>query len=76
MFYLVLVLNRCRFFPVFCIVKQGVKRWRIFDTSTAVPRWPVLDAGMSDRGKAGDVLYLEQAEATNIQPIGSQVDVR
>lgn len=29
---------------------EGAKRWRIFDTSSpAVPRWPVLDAGMSDR---------------------------
>ncbi|CAL1142210.1 unnamed protein product [Cladocopium goreaui] len=47
-------------FDSFIMQTEGAKRWRIFDTSAAVPRWPVLDAGMSDRGKAGDVLYLEQ----------------
>ena len=47
-------------FDSFIMQTEGAKRWRIFDTSKAVPRWPVLDAGMSDRGKAGDVLYLEQ----------------
>eukprot|EP00913_Durusdinium_trenchii_P024970 g23436.t1 len=47
-------------FDSFIMQTEGAKRWRIFGPGAATPRWPVLDAGMSDRGKAGDVLYLEQ----------------
>ncbi|CAE7247652.1 unnamed protein product [Symbiodinium sp. KB8] len=47
-------------FDSFIMQTEGFKRWRIFGTSNAVPAWPVLDSGMTDRGKAGDVLYLEQ----------------
>ncbi|CAE7538525.1 unnamed protein product [Symbiodinium sp. CCMP2592] len=47
-------------FDSFIMQTEGFKRWRIFGTSSAVPAWPVLDSGMTDRGKAGDVLYLEQ----------------
>lgn len=47
-------------FDSFIFQTEGSKRWRVFNTSSAVPIWPVVDAGMSDRGKHGDVLYLEQ----------------
>ncbi|CAE7201170.1 unnamed protein product, partial [Symbiodinium necroappetens] len=47
-------------FDSFIMQTEGFKRWRIFGTSNSVPAWPVLDSGMTDRGKAGDVLYLEQ----------------
>ena len=47
-------------FDSFILQTEGAKRWRIFGSSCFAPKWPVLDASMSDRGKAGDVLYLEQ----------------
>jgi len=50
-------------FDSFIMQTEGAKRWRIYATSQEVPSWPVLDAGMTDRGKAGDVLYLEKAGA-------------
>lgn len=43
----------------FVLQAQGSKRWRVFDTSDAVQPWPIVDAGFSERGKNGDVLYLE-----------------
>ena len=43
---------------------QGAKRWRIFDTSAAVPRWPVLDAGMSDRPTLKDSVFKERLAAS------------
>ncbi|CAE7346667.1 unnamed protein product [Symbiodinium natans] len=47
-------------FDSFIMQTEGFKRWRIYGTSAQVPSWPVLDAGMTDRGKAGDVLFLQQ----------------
>ena len=43
---------------IHCSLAQGAKRWRIFDTSKAVPRWPVLDAGMSDRRRGFSLALL------------------
>ncbi|CAJ1344953.1 unnamed protein product [Effrenium voratum] len=53
-------------FDSFIMQTEGAKRWRIYATSQEVPSWPVLDAGMTDRGKAGDVLYLEKAKTRGL----------
>merc|ERR1712107_860587 len=47
-------------FDSFIFQTEGSKRWRIFGTSDVTQPWPVLDAGVPDRGKNGDVIYLEQ----------------
>lgn len=49
---------------IHCSLAQGAKRWRIFDTSKAVPRWPVLDAGMSDRRRGFSLALLTKYAKT------------
>jgi len=44
----------------FVFQTEGSKRWRVFGISADLPLWPVLDAGMKERGKYGDVLFVEQ----------------
>lgn len=43
----------------FVVQTEGAKRWRVFAPGSG-SELPVLDAGGSERGKRGDVLYVEQ----------------